>query len=69
MRTGCLQKLRKLGEEPRLKAIKLLSEVWGIGKTNANKLYNYGIQTIEDLRNNQTSLNANQKVVNIYYYT
>ncbi len=39
-----------------------LSEVWGIGPSKANELYNMGIKTIEDLKKRTDLLNKNQKI-------
>jgi DNA polymerase lambda len=65
--TGKLGKTDYLKDDERSNTLKLLTEVWGIGMSLANKLYRKNIKTIEDLRKNQDLLNKNQKVGLMYY--
>ena len=51
-----------LQNDERTKAVSTLTQVWGVGLSNCNKLYRTGMRTIEDLTNNSFLLNSNQKI-------
>jgi len=60
--TGGLQKLDKIRADDSSVAINLLTRVAGIGPAKAKELFDEGIATIEDLRNNQDKLTNSQKI-------
>eukprot|EP01017_Pseudomicrothorax_dubius_P034101 TRINITY_DN4632_c0_g4_i1.p1 TRINITY_DN4632_c0_g4~~TRINITY_DN4632_c0_g4_i1.p1 ORF type:complete len:470 (+),score=87.17 TRINITY_DN4632_c0_g4_i1:356-1765(+) len=62
LETGKLLKAEVMEGTEENRALDLLSRVWGIGPKTAKKLYERGIKTIEDLRQNQGSLTKNQKI-------
>lgn len=63
--TGKIQKVEDL--RPRVisrknRDIATISGVWGIGEVKAKKLYDMGIETIDDLRENEHLLTKNQRI-------
>jgi len=60
--TGGLAKLEKIRADDSSVAINLLTRVAGIGPAKARELFDQGIATIEDLRNNQDKLSNSQKI-------
>lgn len=67
LETGKINKLETLQNSEKNIARGKLSEVWGIGPSKANELYNMGIKTIEELRLRTDLLNKNQKIGIKYY--
>jgi DNA polymerase lambda len=65
--TGRLKKGEYVANDERVKSLKLLQSVWGIGMKQANNLYRKGIKSIEDLRKNENLLTASQKIGLKYY--
>lgn len=53
LETGKIEKVEKIKSQDIMKAIDLLSKVWGVGPQTAELLYQKGIRTIHDLRQNQ----------------
>lgn len=63
LETGSLKRVKAMEDMERLKAMKVLSTVWGIGAATASKLFSLGYRTIEDLKKNVPEcLNENQRV-------
>jgi DNA polymerase/3'-5' exonuclease PolX len=63
LETGSLKRVKAMEDMERLKALKVLSSIWGIGSTTASKLYSLGYRTLEDLRKKVPDfLTENQKV-------
>ena len=60
---GKMTKLVNLEEDPKLKALDALAQIWGVGPQSASKLYSSGISSIADLRDkikkNPDLLNTN----------
>jgi hypothetical protein len=48
--SGKLKKLHYFQEDPRIKAVKQLSNIWGVGEKTAEVLIKKGFSTIEQLR-------------------
>ena len=63
LETGSLKRVKAMEDMERLKAMKVLSTVWGIGATTASNLFSLGYRTIEDLKRKVPDcLNENQRV-------
>jgi len=62
LQTGKLKKLENIRNDDTSTALKFLTRVSGIGPAHAKKLYDDGIRTLSDLRNNQDGLNHHQKI-------
>ncbi len=69
--TGSLKRAQELSKDKSIKAVEVLSNVYGIGPTKAKELVSLGIFTIEQLRksleSNQKLLNDKQKIGLMYY--
>ncbi len=50
-----------------MKTLELLTGIWGVGPKLADSLYNKGIRTIEDLRNQPDLLTQYQSIGLKYY--
>ncbi|XP_021747836.1 DNA polymerase lambda-like [Chenopodium quinoa] len=59
--TGKLSKLEHFENNEKVKTISLFGDVWGVGPTTAQKLYDKGHRTLEDLKNDP-SLTKAQKL-------
>jgi DNA polymerase lambda len=53
---GTIKKFEFIETDERTQSIQLLEGVWGLGPKGAEKLYNKGIKTIDDLRKNEEIL-------------
>ncbi|RMZ98382.1 DNA polymerase beta [Brachionus plicatilis] len=62
LETGKMEKLEKIKTNFNANVIKELTRVTGIGPTHAHKLFDEGIRSIEDLKQNQDKLNHHQKI-------
>jgi len=62
LQTGKLKKLENIRNDDTSVAIQFLTRVSGIGPAHAKKLYDDGIRTLSDLRNNPESLNHHQRI-------
>eukprot|EP01083_Nonionella_stella_P121921 366483_1 len=51
--TGTLRKLNELKSMPQIKTIQLFSNIFGVGHVTAQKWYNLGLRTLDDLNNTQ----------------
>jgi DNA polymerase lambda len=51
----------------RARAVQTLKDVYGVGPTIANELYNRGARTIDDLRNKDYGLSSAQQVRSAYH--
>ena len=68
LETGTLKRVQAMNDLDRLKSLKELSSVWGIGSLTANKLYSLGYKSVSDLKQNIPSmLNENQKICLLLY--
>lgn len=59
--TGKLSKLEHFETDEKVKTISLFGEVWGIGPATAQKLYDKGHRTLDDLKN-EDSLTHSQRL-------
>jgi DNA polymerase lambda len=53
---GTIKKFEFIDTDERTLTIQLLEGVWGLGPKGAEKLYNKGIKSIDDLRKNEDLL-------------
>ncbi|CAM9794595.1 DNA polymerase beta [Lampetra fluviatilis] len=60
--TGKLQKLEKIRLDDTSSSINFLTRITGIGPAVAKKLYDEGIRTLDDLKNNVERLNHHQRI-------
>jgi DNA polymerase lambda len=56
--TGKLSKLEHFETDEKVRAISLFGEVWGVGPATAQKLYDKGYRTLEDLKNEESLTNS-----------
>ncbi|KAM7464593.1 hypothetical protein LguiA_032714 [Lonicera macranthoides] len=56
--TGKLSKLEHFETDEKVRTISLFGEVWGIGPATAQKLYDKGHRTLDDLKNEDSLTNA-----------
>ena len=45
-----MAKVEFLSKDAKLQSLELLPQIWGVGPSGALKLYNHGIQNIQQLR-------------------
>ena len=64
---GTIKKFEFIDTDERTLTIQLLEGVWGLGPKGAEKLYNKGIKSIDDLRKNEDLLTKMQKIGLKYY--
>ena len=55
---GTIKRFEFIDTDPRTQTIQLLEGVWGLGPRGAEKLYQKGIKSIEDLRKNEDLLTS-----------
>jgi DNA polymerase lambda len=63
---GSLEKLENFQNDPRVQILHRFSQIWGVGSSTAQKWYNLGYRTFEDLKAAQV-LNHQQQVGVKYY--
>lgn len=64
---GTIKKFEFIDTDEKTNTIELLEGVWGLGPRGAEKLYNKGIKTIEQLRKHQDELTSLPKIGLKYY--
>lgn len=62
-----MSKVKFLQSDEKLKILEELASIWGVGPNLAVKLYNIGIKSVSDLRENQQHLNKLQ-VIGLKYH-
>ncbi|KAK8769085.1 DNA polymerase beta-like [Amblyomma americanum] len=62
LRTGKVSKLEKVRSDESTSAIQELTRVSGIGPAHAKSLYDRGIRSVDELRQNQDALTEHQKI-------
>lgn len=67
LRDGMLFKAQEIRKNPKNEILNLFSNIHGIGIVKAKELYKLGITSIEELKQNQSSLNATQ-ILGLKYY-
>jgi DNA polymerase lambda len=65
--TGKIKKAEYLKDEPKIAIRNTLMHVWGIGPSKADELISQGVTCIDQLRQNPSILNNNQKLGLMYY--
>lgn len=59
--TGSLKRLEYLQSDSRIKALKEFMKIWGVGPSTANKLFNSGLRTVEEVKSHPVLLTEAQK--------
>ena len=63
-----IKKQDNIEQDPvKIEVLEKFKQVWGIGPTKAEKLWTQGFRTIEDIKQNPSSLNRNQ-LLGLKYY-
>eukprot|EP00914_Ancora_sagittata_P007174 GHVO01014211.1.p1 GENE.GHVO01014211.1~~GHVO01014211.1.p1 ORF type:complete len:549 (-),score=94.52 GHVO01014211.1:131-1735(-) len=62
LRTGALEKLKHLQDDPRQMVITEFTKIHGVAFATAEKFVAMGFKTLDDLRQNSHVLNSNQKI-------
>ena len=69
--TGFIKKVKEIklySENDKDKILKKFLDIWGIGFVKANKLYNMGYRSIEQVRDNAEKILNRQQLIGLKYY-
>jgi nucleotidyltransferase/DNA polymerase involved in DNA repair len=63
-----MAKVEFLSKDAKLQSLETLAQIWGVGPSGALKLYNHGIQNIQQLREKGQHILTKLQIIGLKYH-